>query len=253
MSENFTHHDYIKNKKFLEEYNLYQKKYEKNIRESDKVLTNFIYNYVKKMDFKYVPTLLDIGCSTGNLLLHLKQLLPGIDMTGGDLALSSIKEAQNNPKLSGIAFKEMDVFNLPNNKYDIIIANAVGVYFKWPDYQYLLESVYQSLKQGGVYFAFEWLHSFDHQDLIVLETTVSHPEGIRICFRPIKKVSYYLNKVGYLKPDFIPFEIPFDMEETPHDGEVVTYTRKLFDGKRLMFRGALAQPWCHMIAYKGYA
>ena len=253
MAENFTHHDYIKNTKFLEEYNLYQKRYSKNMRDSDRVLTNFICNHVTKTEFKHEPTLLDIGCSTGNLLLHLKRLLPGIDMTGGDLAISSIKEAQNNPDLSGISFKEMDIFNLPDNKYDIIIANAVGVYFKWRDYQYLLDSVYRSLKPGGAYFAFEWLHSFDHQDLIIYETTLSHPEGIRICFRPIKKVSEYLNNVGYLKSEFIPFEIPFDMEEPPHDGEVVSYTKKLFDGKRLMFRGALDQPWCHMIAHKGYA
>ena len=70
---------------------------------------------------------------------------------------------------------------------------------------------------------------------------------------PIGKVSEYLNNVGYLKSEFIPFEIPFDMEEPPHDGEVVSYTKKLIDGKRLMFRGALDQPWCHMIAHKGYA
>ena len=88
-------------------------------------------------------------------------------MTGGDLAISSIKEAQNNPELSDIAFKKMDIFHLPNNKYDAIIANAVGVYFKWRDYQYLLDSVYQSLKPGGAYFAFEWLHPFDHQNLII--------------------------------------------------------------------------------------
>ena len=72
MAENFTHHDYMKNTKFLEEYNLYQKRYSKNMRDSDRVLTNFICNHVTKTKFKHEPTLLDIGCSTGNLLLHLK-------------------------------------------------------------------------------------------------------------------------------------------------------------------------------------
>ena len=63
------------------------------MRESDKVLVDLLRKHIGNNDIEGTPELLDIGCSTGNLLLHLKRLAPSVNMTGGDLALSSIEEA----------------------------------------------------------------------------------------------------------------------------------------------------------------
>ena len=250
MSEDFTYNDYVNDKKFLSDYNDYQARYAEQMRESDKVLIELLQKHIGTPKLEKAPKLLDIGCSTGNLLLHMKRMLPRVKMTGGDLALSSIEEARNNSELEGIDFQEMDIFNLPENEYDIVIANAVAVYFKWPDYQKALESVYKSLKPGGIYIVFEWMHPFEHQDLMIYETSISHPDGIRICFRPIKKVAQHLKKAGFDSSDFYPFEMPFDLEKPCDDEEVVTYTINSENNDRLSFRGALYQPWCHMVAKK---
>src|SRR5262245_62084252 len=51
-------------------YDVYQDRYRNSIRESDKVLIEMIRSVVEGRS----ASLLDIGCSTGNLLRHIKRL-----------------------------------------------------------------------------------------------------------------------------------------------------------------------------------
>jgi 2-polyprenyl-3-methyl-5-hydroxy-6-metoxy-1,4-benzoquinol methylase len=105
MNETFTYHDYVTDEKFLAGYNAYQAKYAGQMRESDKVMIRLIREVVaKRGDLGRPLRLLDIGCSTGNLLLHLKRQLPNLALTGGDLAESSLDECRGNPELVGIDF-----------------------------------------------------------------------------------------------------------------------------------------------------
>lgn len=99
--------------------------------------------------------------------------------------------------------------------------------------------------------AFEWLHPFEHQDIVITETTMGHPEGLRICFRPMKRVEGILRSAGFKKVEFRPFDIPIDLPMRGYDQEVFSYTVRSAEGRNLCFRGALSQPWCHMIAEKG--
>ena len=72
MTENFTYREYVTDQAFLREYNAYQAKYAHEIRESDKVLIELVRAIVKGHDnAEGRLRLLDVGCSTGNLLLHL--------------------------------------------------------------------------------------------------------------------------------------------------------------------------------------
>lgn len=250
MSDKFAYHDYVSDEKFLAEYNAYQARYAGTVRESDKVIISLVKDLVTKADGRTLKVL-DIGCSTGNLLLHLKRMVPDAEYVGGDLAKSSLDECRKNPDLAGIEFEEMDILNLgAREEYDIVIANAVAVYFTWPEYEQALASVSAVLKPDGSYIAFEWLHPFTNQDLAIYETTLGHPEGIRICFRPIPKVMRKLEAVGLKDNGFMPFELPIDLPMPGYDEEVVTYTVNGQAGNRMMFRGALFQPWCHMIARK---
>lgn len=241
---------YVTDLTFLDSYNTYQAKYAQQIRESDKVLIHLIEKIANKHESTGRPLrLLDIGCSTGNLLLHIKRLIPGIEMTGGELAESSLAECRANPELSGISFERLDMLNLPYDEhFDIIVANAVAVYFYWEEYQQAARSVAKALKRGGTYLAFEWIHPFEHQDIVITETTLGHPQGLRICFRPMKKVAEVLEQAGMEPPTFLPFELPIDLPMPAYDQEVVSYTVRSAGGHNLCFRGALSQPWCHLSA-----
>lgn len=248
--KNSSYGHYVEDQAFLRDYNAYQAKYAENLRESDKVLLKLIGEAVSRGGSRQLR-LLDIGCSTGNLLVHLKRLFPKLALTGADLAESSLEECRRNPALKGISFEKLDMLKLPNEgQYDIIVANAVAVYFYWEEYEKALRSVARALTEGGTYFAFEWLHPFEHQDIVITETTMGHPEGLRICFRPMKTVADMMKKCGFATVAFHPFDIPIELPMRGYDQEVFSYTIKAADGRNLCYRGALSQPWCHLVAQK---
>jgi cyclopropane fatty-acyl-phospholipid synthase-like methyltransferase len=233
---------YVKDDKFLHYYNEYQERYAKQIAERDKVMLKLIAAATGGQP----ASLLDIGCSTGNLLLHAKRFFPNLTMTGGELAESSLTAARANPELSGVEFRTMDMLDIPGH-YDVIVANAVAVYFSWEEYEAAMRSVAKALKPGGTYLAFEWLHPHP-QDLMIIEESISHPEGLKIHFRPYEKTAKVLRSAGFKSVDFRPFEIAIDIPHNPAEKDVVTHTEMTDTGHRLQFRGALFQPWCHMVA-----
>jgi SAM-dependent methyltransferase len=247
MVKKLHYQEYIADSGMLSRYDAYQDRYRDNIRESDKVLVEL----VRQAAGGKPARLLDIGCSTGNLLRHLKRLVPGLQMTGSDLSKSAIAKCKADPELTGIAFGIHDMLDLsPAGRFDVIVANAVAVYFDRPDYEQAARSVARALNLGGTYIAFEWLHPFAVQELTIIETSEWHPDGLKIHFRPMRKVEATFRAAGFSSVEFLPFTLPIDLPFPGHDADVVTYTRKDEHGERMAFRGALYQPWCHMIARK---
>jgi SAM-dependent methyltransferase len=237
---------YVVDDVFLRSYNAYQAQYAAKIAERDKVLLRVVGSIAGSRSLK----VLDVGCSTGNLLLHLKRLYPNLQLTGSDLAESSLELCRANPDLRGVAFEQLDMLELGHaGEFDVVIANAVAVYFYWEEYVKAARSVCRALQAGGTYIAFEWLHPWANQDIVITETTMGHPEGLRICFRPMAKVASVMQEAGFSTVEFLPFELPIDLPKPEYDAEVVSYTVKSEVGN-LCFRGALSQPWCHMIAKK---
>lgn len=83
-TKKFDYHHYVGDETFLRDYNAYQKKYAGQIRESDKVLIQLVREIAERSgSLEERFRLLDIGCSTGNLLLHLKHAFPSMELTGG--------------------------------------------------------------------------------------------------------------------------------------------------------------------------
>jgi SAM-dependent methyltransferase len=249
MTGEFSYREYVGDEAFLADYNDYQQKYALVPRESDKVIMELVGEYVSKRDVGRSVDLLDIGCSTGNLLLHLKRMFPAVVLEGGDLAESSLEICRANAALAGIKFTEMDIMTLPKQRYDLIVVNAVFYMFDEKQYEDSLTSVAASLRPGGSAIIYDFAHVFG-QDIEILEKTSSHPDGLRICFRPMSKISACASRAGFSSVDFRPFELPIDLPRSPNNNEIITYTRISEDRERMAFRGTLYQPWCHMIAHK---
>ena len=140
--------------------------------------------------------------------------------------------------------------------YDIIIANAVAVYFDEAEYRQTAKSVANALNDTGTYLAFEWLHPFN-QDLQIIEKSRSHPDGLKIHFRPFELVNEAFVSAGFSNVQFHQFEIPIDLERGVSHGanedgfeDLNSFTVRAETGQRFIFRGALAQPWCHLEATK---
>jgi len=249
MTSSFSYEDYINDGAFLENYNLYQARYMENIRESDKVIVSIVEDIVSNAEKKPLK-ILDIGCSTGNLLLHLSRRVSGSEYIGGDLALSSLEECRKNPELKGISFEHLDIMELPEERFDVVIVNAVLYMFDAQQYDRALVSLAKTLKPGGTAIIYDFAHPFEHQLLTIDETSLMHPNGLRLSFRPMKYVTEHMTAAGFLAPIFRPFQLPIDLPKPGYDEEVVTYTVDAADNSRMMFRGALFQPWCHMTAVR---
>ena len=248
MADNFTYLNYVTDETFLNEYNAYQAKYADSIRESDRVILQMVAARARAAGRPL--RLLDVGCSTGNLLGHLRAAFPAFTLVGGDLAESSLSTCRENPRLAGVEFKRLDILRLPTDeRYDVITVNAV--LYMMDDEQFVgaLESLAGALATGGTLIVFDFFHGFP-QDVSIIEVSQSHPHGLRLRFRRMDVVSQQLERAGFTALDFRPFDLPIDLPPHPDAAQLITYTVPTADGRRLPFRGTLFQPWCHLAAVK---
>lgn len=254
-SPDYLPEEYLKS--FTEKYNLYQRRYVEEPRESDKVLISLIAGVVSvRSESGERISLLDIGCSTGNLLFHIKHALPELELVGGDLAPNAIAACRADSRLAGIQFHLMDIFDLPDERFDVIVANAATYFLDNEQYGLAASSVVKALKPGGCFLSFEFLHPFE-QDLRIVEVSRSHPDGIKLHFRPFSFAGKTLEKHGFERISFRPFCVPIDLkkgtrytDDQTGAEDLNSYTIRAESGERMVFRGVLCQPWCHLVAYK---
>ncbi len=140
------HMDYI----YLEE------DYYKNEKEVFIFLINILKKYAKD-NF----SLLDLGCSRGELLYHIQNQIPNHStLFGLDYSEDLIKNAKEQEFLSEINFKVGDAqdFNL-ERKFDFIICNGTVGYFDSLDN--LFKMLKKHLNRGGVALVAHLFNEFD--------------------------------------------------------------------------------------------
>jgi SAM-dependent methyltransferase len=224
----------------------YQAKYRQEPRESDKFMIRLIQEKISRPEGK---TLLDIGCHSGNFLYQVGKAIPGLALKGGDLFEQVIEQCRQDPELGGIYFDTMDILDLKCAPVDVITVNAVLSRFDDEQHFRAWRNIAKVLKPGGWVFVFEWYHAF-HQTLRIVEETPEHPDGLILIFRSQASVAQILASLGFNTPVFYPFQIGIDLPLVDQASALYTYTQTLSDGHRLLFRGALCQPWCHLAAMK---
>jgi SAM-dependent methyltransferase len=250
MGSGYTYKEYVASKDFYEKYSAYQRHYADSPRESDKVLIDLVRRIVTETGRDSLRVL-DVGCSTGNLLMHLRRNLPRLELTGGDLMAYVVEECRANDKLQGIHFELMDILDIPSARpFDVIIANAVLYLFEDEQLDRIVGSVAKALGSGGHFLAFDFCHDYP-QRIQIIEKSSSHPEGLPIHFRPAEAFTRAFSAHGFSGAEYHPFRIGIDLHPSRNPGEELnTFTRQTTSGERLLFRGALFQPWCHIVARK---
>jgi SAM-dependent methyltransferase len=241
-----SYREYVADDEFMRDYAAYQQRYAVEPRESDKVLIELVRDLAG--EHAQPLRVLDVGCSTGNLLRHLDHTIPGLDLVGGELAEEVLEECRSDPELAAIAFERMDVLALERTAdFDAVIVNAVLYLFDEAEFARAVASISRALRPGGALLAFDFFHPFE-QRLEIHERERTHADGLRLTFRPYSETRVVLERHGFDRIEFRPFEIPIDLPRPAGDDEIVSYTRRLETGGRLLFRGALYQPWCHLVA-----
>jgi SAM-dependent methyltransferase len=244
---------YVTDERWARQYSDYQKRYVIEPRESDKKSARLVLSALREMR-RRKPRILDIGCSTGNFLALLQKLCRdaemAADLTGGDLMVPAIEECRANPALAGIQFEVMDVFDLPTIlPFDVIVANAVTYLFDREQFRRVCASIANALRPGGRYVGYELVFPGDKEERVV-EKSNGHPEGLQLMLRSETFVRASLGAVGFEDVEVVRFDIPIDLpkpEPNGTDADLITYTvRDAVTGQRLMYRGALYQPWAHI-------
>jgi len=242
---------YTQKTQYFSAYNAYQEKYRTTPRESDKVITSIIGDLIEGGSFSRDVRILDIGCSTGNLLRLLRSVFPEAHLTGSDLSTSCLDQCLASPDLAGVHFQQTDVLDLDvKSSFDIVILNAVSWVFDWDEFRLAMQNCFNNLDSNGALILFEWLNPFEHQDLRITETSIGHPEGMTYYIRPMRAVTQQLERIGFESISIRPFNLPIDLEFPGYDAELTSYTVRRDNGSRLCFRGSFFQPWSHTLARK---
>jgi SAM-dependent methyltransferase len=244
MSTQSAYLDYVADDRFADGYLAYQARYAATPRESDRELVRL----VDALTTGRAARVLDLGCSTGNLLRHLRAARPDLRLTGGDLMASHLAACRADGGLAGIDFREMDAVRLPAApEFDVVVVNAVLYLFTPAELDRALRGVAGLLRPGGHLVAFDLFHPFG-QELTITEVSETHPEGLTLHFRSYRAVGEALARAGFARPAIAPFRIPIDLPRPADDDAIISHTVPAASGERLLFRGTLHQPWCHMTA-----
>src|SRR5918995_443641 len=97
-----------KSQRYVESHYLdYQERYAVEPRRTDVRLIELIERECDSRpaaDGNRPLKLLDLGCSSGNLLYHLRNRLPRLQYTGADVFPGIIEHCSQNPRLAGMDF-----------------------------------------------------------------------------------------------------------------------------------------------------
>lgn len=252
MAQNDLYDAYPNDQFHMRDYVAYQQRYALNIRESDRVILRLIAEELRRRGpAAATGELLDIGCSTGNLLRHIRQAFPQLRLVGGELSEMQLEICRKDPELQGISFIRADLKALPADRpYDMIVANAILYGFDQASFETCIASVAGALKPGGTLVAFDFFHPWK-QEIAILERTGTFPGGHPLHFRSFGSSRAVLERCGLAEVQFMPFEIPIELSPPSFDTDhVESYTVPTAAGARLLFRGAICQPWCHLVARK---
>jgi ubiquinone/menaquinone biosynthesis C-methylase UbiE len=227
-------------------YAAYQERYADSLRESDRVLIELVREHATPG-----ASLLDMGCSTGNLLLHLSHLVPELELHGADMVAEIIADCRADERLAGIEFYEQDMLDLQLDRtFDIVTANAALMFFTTEELRQALGQLGSIVAAGGHLVVFDYVQPFD-VGLEIVETSRAFPQGLRFFFRGEREMRELLAAAGFEDVTLHPFHIPIDLPRPEDPADLRTWTRRTPEGTGLSFRGGLYQPWCHLVARKG--
>lgn len=231
-------------------YLTYQERYAKTLRDSDRQLIEIIWNRLRGVEFIKPVTLMDVGTSTGNLLLHLRDRFPTMQLSGSDVFEEVVASCKADPALSEFEFEVLDILNSPNRPlYDFVVFNAVTHFFSEADLRTAFRNLARLLKPGGWLVGFGLLNPFE-QTLLIHEISTAHPEGAVLNIHNIPAIRTMLEIADFSSASFQPFQISIDLDNPSSFQDLKSYTRTDVNGDRMNFRGSVFQPWHHFWAQK---
>jgi tRNA (cmo5U34)-methyltransferase len=128
--------------------------YKENLNLSINILKNYLNDNDK---------ILDLGSSTGTFLIKLAQFNPTLNLTGIDNSSAMIEKSSKKAKAFGvdIDFVESDFINYPFGMNKLISANYTIQFIRPIKREKLIQKIYNSLEENGIFLMSEKLISED--------------------------------------------------------------------------------------------
>lgn len=224
-----------------DDYAIYQEKYSHEAKKSDIRLLSLIAQFSNTA----LP-LVDMGCSTGNLLRLMRTKggysgkLLGVDLDR--VAIEVAKKTSNGISYycrNMVGFAD-ELMNPRDEGYNVVF-NASLSYFSndeledaWP--------AFNKLRSGnGKIFIFDRINEFK-QDLRIEEKSELYPGGVTFYYRSIhflrKMLRNHGGQIKHDEPSLIPIDLP-----RPQPESIRSWTQRTNTGERWIMRGNLMQPW----------
>jgi 2-polyprenyl-3-methyl-5-hydroxy-6-metoxy-1,4-benzoquinol methylase len=189
--------------------------------------THFTQKYLSDKRGHYVG--LSLGCGTGQLELALQKQSIFVKLDAIDVADIAIKHAINaaieaNVKIN-FSVADINTINLPENTYDVIIANSSLHHISNLDHA--INQINLSLKPGGVLCICEYIGASQFQYPknnidIVNDLIEILPERYR------RRVSAQDSQKGFVYPPSVAYMNAHDPSEAIRSAEIVPLLRKNF-------------------------
>ena len=185
---------------------------------------------------KKYPTVLDIGCATGDFLYYLSQTYRNAILSGMDSLPELIEVAKKEVKNCEFFVSDIqDEKQLPNNKYDLIF--MFGVHGLFDDCEPWINNISKILHEEGRAYIFGAMNDSDIDVISRIKTSGSegpYEFGWNTWSKKTLSILLEKKKMNYIFKDF---DISIDIEKNTKD-PMRTSTIKLETGKRLIVNGA---------------
>jgi SAM-dependent methyltransferase len=245
---------YVDDKAWLRDYDAYQDTYKVKPRKSDIDIAALIAKVARAQarTNKSGPIrLLDIGCSTGNLLRVIRAATVGLDMTfvGADLAESSIAQAKATPDLSEMRFELWDATALPaGEKFDLVVMSAVAFFFSDDEFTRMLKSVRTCLNPGGSFIAWELVSELPDYRVDIEEwSPFYNGRSHLIQIRSLNMIESEAKRLGFKSVALHPFTPPV-LGKPDVEHYLTSYTVDVPGEGRRAVRGCVILPWGFLVA-----
>ncbi len=145
-------------------------------------------------------TILDIGCGSGGITLHLVERHGTAQVTGFDVELPVVQAARRRAEARGLADKARFVHASPgplpfaDETFDVVFSKDALLHV--PDKDALFAEIFRVLKPGGVFAASNWMISHDGEPSREMQDYIA-AEGLSFAMASPARYADAMRRAGF--------------------------------------------------------
>ena len=151
-------------------------------------------------------TVLDIGCGSGGIALHLVEAHDAGQVSGFDVELPVIEAAKNRAARQGLSHRTTFVQAPPgplpfrDQEFDVVFSKDALLHV--PDKDALFAEIFRVMKPGGVFAASNWMIGHDGEPSADMRAYVE-AEGLSFSMKSPARYRLAMERAGFTRIDIV--------------------------------------------------